>query len=120
MIKRPAFITIFTLLVAVKVCGLLVLIFIAIFATPDSTLQINEDRILIGDARIKILVILMLWLLFSVYIGLGSLRGSSMPSPGSSCSLQPDLALQLYPEFCHAIGCTSGASFRVCSDAEVR
>ena len=77
-IKRPTFIAIFVLIVAAQVCALLFLIYIAIFATPDSTFQITGERMLMEEVRFELLTVLILWLAFTTYVGVGLWRGISV------------------------------------------
>ena len=75
--KRPVIVAIAALLVALKALLLLIPLYIAAFATPDSTIQLIGDPVRIGDVRLEILVGLALWFAFTVYVGLGLWRGNS-------------------------------------------
>jgi len=76
--KKPVLVRIAALLVALKAIMLLVPIYIATFATPDSTFQLIGDSVRVGDFRLEILTGLILWLVVAVYVALGLWRGNSI------------------------------------------
>ncbi len=76
--KRPVFLAVIVLIIAVLILLLLGSIYIAIFATPDSTFQIIGESMLMSDVRTELLAILTLWLAISAYSGLGLWRGNSI------------------------------------------
>ena len=76
--KRPILVTIAALIVALKAILLLMPIYIATFATPDSTFQLIGDSVRVGDVRLEILTGLILWLVLTVYVALGLWRGNSI------------------------------------------
>ena len=55
MIKRPTFVVVFVLLTVVQACVLLIPIYIAIFATPDSTVQLTGESKVLKDVRFELL-----------------------------------------------------------------
>ncbi len=61
-----------------KACLLLIPIFVAIFATPDSTVQFIGDSMRIGDIRFRLLAVLLVWLALTIFVGVGLLRGNSI------------------------------------------
>lgn len=76
--KRPFLVSVFVLLVVFKACLLLIPIFVTILATPESTLQLIGDSMLIGDVRYKLLAVLIAWTVFTAYVGVGLWRGKSI------------------------------------------
>lgn len=76
--KRPIFLVITVLIVAAQICALFVALYIAIFATPESTFQITDESMVVGDVRTELVVVLVLWLAFTAYVGLGLWRGNSI------------------------------------------
>ena len=52
--------------------------YVAIFATPDSTFQLTGESMLMKDVRLKFLAILLIWLVTTVCTGLGLWRGISV------------------------------------------
>jgi len=66
------------MIIAVQICVLLIAIYIAIFATPESTFQITDESMVVGDVRMELFVVLVLWLAFTAYVGLGLWHGNSI------------------------------------------
>jgi len=62
----------------VQACVLLLPLYIAIFATPDSTFQLTDESMLMKDVRFELIVVLVVWLATTVYTGLELWRGNSI------------------------------------------
>ena len=77
-IKRPTFVVVFVLLTVVQTCVLLLPLYIAIFATPDSTFQLTDESMLMKDVRFELIAVLLVWLATTVCAGLGLWRGNSI------------------------------------------
>lgn len=75
---RPKLLIVAELFVLVLSCAILVMIFFAALATPDSTVQLTGEPMRVGDIRLKALIVLALALMFSIYVGVGVWRGSSI------------------------------------------
>ncbi len=95
-IKRPAFVVVFVLLTAAQACVLLLPIYIAIFATPDSTFQLTGDSMLMEDVRFELLAVLLIWQVVTVYVGLGLWRGNSIARHVFFCLLVVVLLVETF------------------------
>ena len=76
--KRPLFLVIAVLFIGAQICALFAALYIAILATPESTFQITDEAMVVGDVRTELVVVLVLWLAISAYVGLGLWRGNSI------------------------------------------
>lgn len=74
--ERPTFLILAELFVLVQSCAILIMIYFAAFATPDSTIQLTGEPMRVGDIRHKAFIVLALALAFSIYVGLGVWRGN--------------------------------------------
>lgn len=74
--ERPKFLIVAELFLLVQSCAILIMIYFAALATPDSTIQLTGEPMRVGDIRLKALIVLALALAFSIYVGLGVWRGN--------------------------------------------
>ena len=73
--ERPKLLILAELFVLVQSCAILIMIYFAALATPDSTIQFTGEPMRVGDIRLKALIVLALALALSIYVGLGVWRG---------------------------------------------
>lgn len=64
------------ILIVVQSCAILVMIYVATLATPDSTIQLTGESMRVGDIRLKALIVLAIGLAYLIVIGLGIWRGN--------------------------------------------
>ena len=74
--ERPKFLIVAEIFILAQSCAILIMIYFAALATPDSTIQLTGESMRVGDIRLEALIILALALALSIYIGLGLWRGN--------------------------------------------
>lgn len=76
--ERPKFLIVAELFVLVQICAILIMIYVAALATPDSTIQLTGEPMRVEDIRLTALIVLALALMFLIYVGLGVWRGNAI------------------------------------------
>lgn len=75
--KRPTIVSILAVVLLAQAVLLLILFFLAILVTPDSTIQIIGESAPMAEVRFEILATLIILFALSAYLGWGLWRGSS-------------------------------------------